>query len=1107
MRNLVFLLGCVLLVNACTPDASAPQATTSSASFDDQNLFERLPSDQTQITFNNQVTENLELNTFTNDGIVQGAGVGVLDVNKDGLPDVFFAGNMVSDQLYLNEGDFRFQNISQTAGFAQESTWSTGVAIVDINNDGYDDIYVCKFIYADPARRRNKLYLNNQDNTFTEKAVEYGIADEGYSIMANFFDYDGDGDLDLYVANQPPAATQLRKNIKPSDTQYTDRLYRNDGQRFTDVTVAAGVQNNCFSLSATASDFNDDGYPDLYVASDYDEPDLFYQNNGDGTFTNVANEALQHISNFSMGADVADINNDGYMDLFTADMVAEDNFRNKTNMSSMAVEKFWGLVKMGYHYQFMFNSLQLNNGNGTFSEIAQMSGVSKTDWSWSALFVDADQDGYKDLFVTNGILKEIRNKDYRNQLKKLVADRKAQAGGNTKFDPLELSGMAPSVKIKNRAFRNTGDLVFESKTDAWGFEKPGWSQGMAYADFDQDGDLDFVINNTNEAADIYRNRVNERGGQNFLSVTATGMPQNGSGVNARVWIEYGEGSQQVSDLTPYRGYMSTSQNVAHFGLGQQAEVARVRVVFPDGKEWRQEGVAANQKLVATYRTDLPTAEVERTPATYFQSLTTAEMAINYEENPFDDYDREVLIPYKMSNLGPILAVADVNQDGNDDFYLGGAVGVPGKLYVQDAEGRFTYSPQNVFEGDKPYEDGAAQFVDVDLDGDMDLYVATGGNEYPQNTNGYQDRLYINAGDGNFLKTTAVPEMTTSTGAVCPLDYDNDGDLDFFVGGRQLPGAYGRRVSSFLLENTQSSLVDVTASKTEGFTDLGMVTDAKWVDLDGDEQAELVVVGEWMPVRIFKLREGRLVPTENPSLETSNGLWNSLETLDVDGDGDLDLIAGNYGLNYKYTASVSNPFTLYVKDFDENGTNDVYLGYHDQADGKLYPVRGRQCSSEQMPFVKEKFKNYDAFGKATLVDVLEGRLDGSTVQECYTFAHTVFLNDGKGSFKTRELPKLAQIAPIYDMVVRDFDGDGQLDLFCVGNFHQREVETTRSDAGVGALLLGDGAGGFTAVSPSVTGVVAKEDARAVVWLNNKGQRPVMAIANNGAPMQFYVEAAQ
>lgn len=1106
MRNFTFLVTLMVCLAACTSDSG--ETPSSSKTLDDSKLFQLLTTEKTNITFDNHIKESIELNTINNDAIIQGAGVGIIDVNNDGLQDIYFAGNLVSDQLYLNNGDFSFTNITEKAGLGTDKNWSTGVAVVDINNDGYQDIYVCKFLYNDAARRKNKLYINNQDNTFTERAEEFGLADDGFSVMANFFDYDLDGDLDVYIANQPPSEKKLRKQLKPTDYQFTDRLYRNEGNnKFTNVTETSGVKNMCYSLSATVSDFNMDGLPDIYVASDYEEPDLLYQNNGNGSFTNIADKALKHMSNFSMGADVADINNDGYMDIFTADMVAEDNFRNKTNMSSMAVETFWGLVKMGYHYQFMFNSLQLNNGNGTFSEIAQLSGVSKTDWSWASLFIDADQDGYKDLFVTNGILMEIRNKDYTNSRNKMIKERKAAAaaqGQSIKFDPLELSAMAPSLKIKNRAFRNTGTLQFEKKTDRWGFDKPGWSQGMAYADFDNDGDLDLVINNMNEAADIYKNEINERKTNNYLAVLATGMEQNTQGLNAWVKIEYGDGQIQVSDLTPFRGYMSSCQNIAHFGLGKQDKINKITVVFPNGKAWSKENVSVNQTLKVAYDAALPKYQRPATPNTFFKPKNNTQ-TVEYTENLFDDYVREVLIPYKMSNLGPAMAVGDINGDGNDDFYIGGALGEVGKLYVQSDDGQFTHLAQEVFQQDSVYEDGGAIFVDVDVDGDLDLYVASGGNEYPEGSNAYQDRLYINFGEGKFLRTTAVPEMGVSTSMICTLDYDNDGDLDFFIGGRQLPSGYGHRVNSILLENTRSSLLDVTTNKAKEFEKLGMVTGATWTDIDGDQQKELVVVGEWMKVTVFKWENGQFVKSENPSLATTNGLWNTLRAADVDNDGDMDLIAGNYGLNYKYKASVEAPFKLYVNDFDNNGTNDVYLGYHDESDGELYPVRGRQCSSEQMPFVKEKFKDYNAFGKAKVVDVLDGKLEGSTIEECHTFAHVLFLNDGKGQFTSQDLPMLSQVAPIYDMVIRDFNGDQNLDVFCVGNFHQREVETTRSDAGVGSLLLGDGKGQFKAALPSEIGVIADRDARAMGWLKNKKNKPTLAIANNGSEMQFYSPA--
>jgi len=1085
MKNLLPLVLIAVLFHACQSDVN--NAPVTNKSFNDKGLFSLLSNEATNITFKNNINETLELNTVTNDAIIQGAGVGILDVNNDGLPDIFFSGNMVDDQLYLNEGNFRFKNISESAGISGDQTWSTGAAIVDINNDGYDDIYVCKFIFNDKKRRTNKLYINNKDNTFTESAKSFGLADDGYSVMANFFDYDLDGDLDAYIANQPPSEKKLRKNLKQTDYQFTDRLYRNEGNnKFTDVTLEAGVRGVNFSLSATVSDFNADGLPDLYVASDYEEPDILYQNNGDGTFKNITDEALKHMSNFSMGADIADINNDGHMDIFTADMVAEDNFRNKTNMSSMAVEKFWGLVEMGFHYQFMFNSLQLNNGNGTFSEIAQMSGISKTDWSWSSLFVDADQDGYKDLFVTNGILKEIRNKDYSNNMKKMVKDRQTKLGKNTKFDPLELSAMAPSKKIKNRAFKNSGDLVFDKKTDAWGFGKPGWSQGMAYADFDNDGDLDFVISNTNEIADIYKNEVNERKGNNYLSISAKGMPKNGKAINAQAKITYGDGLIQVMDFTPFRGYMSSSQILAHFGVGGHQKVNEVQVIFPDGKVWSNKDVATNQSLEVVYTENLPNYNYDLKSSTLFNSFENAQ-AINYEENRFDDYQREVLIPYKMSNLGPTMAVGDVNNDGLDDLYIGGAVGFAGKLYLQNSNGQFEKTDQPYFDADNPYEDGDAKFFDVDLDGDLDLFVTSGGNEYPEGTDGYQDRLYINTDGKNYLKTSAVPVIGLSTGSITTLDYDNDGDLDLFVAGRQVPGKYGRRTNSLLLENTRQSLLDVTAEKASVFNDLGMVTGGAWEDIDGDGQKELILSGEWIPITVLKWNEGKFIKAENPTLANSNGLWNTVQVKDIDSDGDMDIIAGNYGLNYKYTASEEAPFKLFVNDFDKNGTNDVYLGYQDESDGNLYPVRGRQCSSEQMPFVADKFANYNAFGNATVDDVLEGKLEGSTIEECYTFAHKVFINNGSGNFNSTDLPMRAQASPIYDMEIRDFNNDSHLDIFCVGNFHQREVETTRSDAGVGTLMFGDGKGKFEIVAPDQTGVIADKDARAMGILNGPNKK--------------------
>jgi len=1092
MRTLCLLFLSAILWTSCSQDNSNTSSNTSS----EQSIQQFKLASGTNIDFDNHIEETIEFSTLRNHAILHGGGVGILDINNDGLQDIYFAGNLVKDKLYLNQGNLKFKDISTSAGISTDDTWSSGIAVVDINADGFQDVYVCKFLYDDKSKRVNKLYINNQDNTFTERAREYGLADDGYSVMANFLDYDQDGDLDAYIVNQPPYTKELKKKVKPTDFQYTDKLYRNDGGKFTDVTEEAGVLAVNYSLSATVNDFNGDNLPDIYVASDYEEPDMLYQNNGDGTFTNVVDDALKHMSNFSMGADVADINNDGHMDIFTADMTAEGNFRNKTNMSSMAVEKFWGLVAAGYHYQFMFNSMQLNNGNGTFSEMAQMAGISKTDWSWAPLFVDADQDGYKDLFVTNGILKEIRNKDYQKKLAKKVKAKQAESGKGVAFNPLELTKMAPSVKIKNKAYRNLGDLTFDAKTDDWGFDKPGWSQGMAYADLDNDGDLDMIISNMNEAADIYINQANTTN-NHYISVKVNGIPNNTAGNNTKVKITYGT-QQQVVEITPYRGYMSSCESVAHFGLGEVSTIDKLEVTFPNGKIISRQNVSTDQKLIIDYDANAVANGMADVASPLFLE-TNNNTQIVYQDNAYDDYMREVLIPYKASMLGPHMAQGDIDGDGDDDFYMSGPALQAGQLAIQQSDGSFKLTAQAVFEKYKNVEDGCAEFLDVNGDGALDLFVCGGGSEYQAESAAYQDRIFLNNGKGEFLDSDILPPTSVSSGSVSAHDYDGDGDIDLFVGGRQHPGKYGQKVSSTLLQNNGDRFEDATPDILKN---LGMATGSTWADIDGDGSAELITCGEWMPIQAYRFVNGQLEAAEVSSLSNTEGLWNTIQSADIDGDGDLDLIAGNYGLNYKYKASPKAPLELYVDDFDGNGSNDVYLGYHDEADGKLYPVRGRQCSSEQMPFVEEKFANYEEFGKATIIDVLDGKMDGTTKLKAITLAHTAFINDGKGNFEARPLPNRSQVAPVYDMVIRDIDGDGNIDILAAGNFHQREVETTRSDAGIGTLMLGLGNGSFSVAPPSQVGILANNDVRALAYLKNSDGKDILAVANNGSRMQFY-----
>ena len=1108
--RLIYLFVCLAIIFSCSQD-QANSNTANTVTKTSKLKFDKLSAEESGISFNNQIIENGTYNHILKDGIFNGGGVAVIDINNDGLQDLIFAGNMVDDKIYLNKGNMKFQDITANSGIKQGS-WSTAIAVADVNSDGFLDFYVGKFIMEDKKKRKNHLYINNGNLTFTESAAEYGLADNGNCTAVNFFDYNKDGLLDLYVGNQPPVNNHSKRtNTNNIDkTKYSDKLFRNTGKgKFVDVTKESGVFNYNYTLSATVSDMNNDGWQDIYVASDYEEPDYFYQNNGDGTFTNVINTSMRHISNFTMGVDIADFNNDGLFDLYSTDMAPADNYRTKANMSGMNPEKFWGLALNGYHYQYMFNSLQLNNGNGAFSEIGQMAKVAQTDWSWATLFSDFDNDGDKDLYVTNGQPKDTRNKDYTNRRKEVMDSLvtiQRKTGKKVSINSLTLIELAPFEKLKNYLFINNGDLTFDDHANEVGLGDLSWSQGAVYADLDNDGDMDLVTSNIDDEAFIYRNKSRDTNSNNFIKFNLKGdHGQNILSYGAKVWIYTGD-EMQIAEVSPTRGYLSSVDPKLNFGIGQYDKVDKARVQWLDGRELELKDVKANQ-MITLKQSDAKNLSVKKdNPIALFQDVTL-NTGIDYVhiENYHDDYESEVLLPHRMSRLGPCSAKADVNGDGLEDLFCGGAAGSPGVLYIQAANSKFSKPSIQPWVSDKNSEDIDALFFDADGDNDQDLYIVSGGNEYPDGHQNLQDRLYINDGKGNYTKGK-LPALKTSGGVANAADLDGDGDMDLFVGGRQVPNKYGYDGTSYILINNNGTYQDATQDISSDISSIGMVTDAEWIDIDNDNDQDLIIVGEWMPITVFENNAGKLTKsTKTANLKNTSGWWNRIVSSDMDGDGDLDLIAGNLGLNSKFQASPEKPFSIKVKDFDSNGTNDVYLAYYGQ-DGAQYPVRGRQCSSEQMPFVKEKFETYDAFAKASFNDVLGDLATGALSKEVQMFESVYIENVGSGEFKIHKLPNEAQMAPIFGILPKDWNNDGHMDLLVGGNYYEREVETTRSDAGMGTLLTGDGKGNFKAASALKTGIVAYMDVRSMTTIDNSNGKPLVMILNNNLGMQTY-ELAQ
>ena len=1051
--------------------------------------FNLLPKEKTGIDFSNSIQESTFFNHYYYSQMYVGSGVAIGDLNNDGLPDIFFGGNQVADRLYLNKGDFKFEDITKKSKVAKNSGWTWGVTMADVNADGYLDIYVSRNgISANPEDRRNQLYINNQDLTFTESALQYGLADYGFSTQAVFFDMDNDGDLDMYQVNQIADKKLLLINKIPQDQFkfFRDRLYRNDNGRYHDVSQEVGISTNiAYGLSVNATDFNNDGWMDLYVANDYAEPDFMYYNNGDGTFKNVINEKLKHITQLSMGSDTGDINNDGYLDLITTDMTPEDHYRSKTNMASMSTKAFETLVEAGAHYQYMSNTLQINTGLGTFSDIANMAGIAFTDWSWASLIVDLDNDGLKDIIVSNGIKKDVDNNDYRNKVINLGKDATAEK-------LFQLSKETPSQPIANYALRNKGDLVFEKVTKDWGFDTPSFSNGMAYGDLDNDGDLDIVVNNIDAPAFVYENKATG----NFLKIELKGSDKNTFGIGAKAIIYYND-KMQMAENTVTRGFLSSVENNLFFGLGKVTEVEKVEVLWPNGQMNIFENVQANKKIVANISNAKNTERKIEKNETFFSKIKPNDLGIDFEhkENEYDDFEIEILLPHKLSQNGPFSAVKDINNDGLDDIFLGGAIGQSGVLYLQNKIGTFTKSASQPWENDKDSEDLGCLFLDVDGDNDLDLYIASGGNEFNSGNPLLKDRLYINNGNGNFTKSiSALPNITESTQCVKASDIDQDGDLDLFVGTRLISGKYTFPATSYLLINENGNFKKAPSDWAPDLVNIGMVTDGVFTDIDNDNDEDLIIVGEWMEIKVLTNNDGIFEDnSEKLGLEDTRGIWWSITASDLDNDGDDDYIIGNLGKNNKFKASAEHPFKVYANDFDNNGTNDIVLAKFYKND--YVPVRGRECTSQQMPYVAEKFKDYHSFASSKLIDILpEEKVAGAIKYEIKSFESIILINDN-GKLIRKALPNMAQIAPLKSSIVFDINKDGYQDILTVGNHYGVEVETARYDAGFGTILLGNGNNEFSYISPEKSGFYVPYDSRQLKRISLSTKDLILVTNNN------------
>ncbi|MCE7994665.1 MAG: VCBS repeat-containing protein [Roseivirga sp.] len=1101
-KRLIPFLAVWLMLSCTSEPAEPPQP----------RLFSLLTSASTGVSFNNQLKETADFNILEYLYYYNGAGVAVGDINGDGLPDLYFVGNQVPNKLYLNKGGFRFEDISVKAGVAGKGTWSTGVTMADVNGDGLLDIYVSQVGDYKEAKGANQLFINQGDMTFVDEAKKYGLDFVGFSTQAAFFDYDRDGDLDMYLLNHSiknPAVFAESSTRDKIDELGGDRLFQSQlaqgSDEFTDVTSQAGIYSSAlgFGLGLAISDLNNDGWLDIYVSNDFTENDYLYTNNQDGTFSEELEQKITYTSRYSMGNAADDLDNDGLSEIITTDMLPSDPEIWQMSVGEDKTDVYDIKLNFGYAHQYVRNTLQKNLGNGSFSDVSLLAGTFATDWSWAPLAFDMDNDGLLDLHISNGIYKRPNDLDYVNY----GQDQPGVKG----MSPDELEAFQienlPNVKIPNYAGRNKGGLQFESVGVDWGLDQSSYSNGSAYADLDNDGDLDLVINNTNQPAFVYKNNARQQNGQHFLKVVLEGTGLNKQALGAKVTVRK-DGQRLTREVMPTRGFQSAVSTELHFGLGATTQIDGVTVIWPDGQFQTIEQVTPDQVLKISYAPEGDGIKPAETNKSAFQ-INEFEQWAHKENVTYKDYNNEYLIPRKFSTEGPALAVADVNGDGLDDMYLGGAKEQPGALWLQQANGGFKLKPIEAFEQLSRAEDADALFFDADNDGDQDLYVVSAGNEYNNGQVFTFDRLYLNDGQGNLqFAPSALPQFGTHGKTVSAVDIDSDGDLDLFVGANIVKGIYGLNPAHHLLINDGTgNFADQTGTRIPMANQLGMLNDATWFDYDQDGDEDLLVAGEWTPLTLLQNNgKGQFTRATTSGLENSEGWWFSLALADVDADGDLDIIAGNMGLNSKLKATESKPLSLYLNDFDQNGQVDPVL-FHFMGEAEI-PFASRDDLIKQMAFIKKKHPDYKTYAGLKKPEDLFGAelLERSLKKHVKTFASAVFINNRSGSFTRIDLPTEAQLSPVMDILADDFNADGHLDLFLVGNLYAFRNDIGRAAANPVTYLIGDGKGSFqVSTEENLNNTQTWGDYRNAAFLNGgSSSRRIIALRNNNKPVVFLLK---